>query len=155
MAKNTANPNQSLLSSKIEAANARREALKGRGTANVLPTTYYAPTLEQVENLLVALFADADWRNEIEQEETSGNTVFVYRKRNLGAGEQPTIIRYGYSAQVEDIVLTLTGTALPTGFSLEDVKPHEVVAAEKANDKRKAAIKADKKRTEAFARLGF
>jgi hypothetical protein len=155
MAKNTANPNQSLLSSKIEAANARREALKGRGTANVLPTTYYAPTLEQVENLLVALFADADWRNEIEQEETSGNTVFVYRKRNLGAGEQPTIIRYGYSAQVEDVVLTLTGTALPTAFSLEDVKPHEVVAAEKANDKRKAAIKADKKRTEAFARLGF
>ncbi|MBE7553705.1 MAG: hypothetical protein HS126_21765 [Anaerolineales bacterium] len=60
---------QSLLSAKIEAANARREALKGRGTANVLPTTYYAPTKPQVEDMLVALVADADWNNEIAQEE--------------------------------------------------------------------------------------
>jgi hypothetical protein len=146
---------QNLLSSKIAAANARREALKGRGMANVLPTSYYAPTKPQVEELLVALVADADWRNEIEQEEASGNTVFVFRKRNLTVGEQPTIIRYGYSAQVEDIVLTMTGTALPQGFSLEGVKPHEIVTAEKANDKRKAVVKADKKRTDAFARLGF
>lgn len=146
---------QSLLSAKVEAANARREMLKGRGTENVLPTTYYAPTKPQVEELLVALVADADWRNEIEQEEASGNTVFVFRKRNLTVGEQPTIIRYGYSAQVEDIVLTITGTALPAGFSLDGVKPHEIVTAEKANDKRKASVKADKKRADAFARLGF
>lgn len=146
---------QSLLSAKIEAANARREALKGRGTANILPTVYYSPTKPQTEDLLVALVADADWRNEIEQEEASGNTVFVFRKRNLVVGEQPTIIRYGYSAQVEDIVLTVTGTVLPAGFDISEVKPHEVVAAEKANDKRKAAIKSEKKRLEAFARLGF
>jgi hypothetical protein len=151
----TTDSTQNLLSSKIAAANARREALKGRGMANVLPTTYYAPTKPQVEELLVALVADADWRNEIEQEETSGNTVFVFRKRNLTVGEQPTIIRYGYSAQVEDIVLTMTGTALPQGFSLESVKLHEIVSAEKANDKRKASVKADKKRADAFARLGF
>ncbi|HXV42461.1 MAG TPA: hypothetical protein VEC96_05330 [Anaerolineae bacterium] len=151
----TTDSTQNLLSSKIAAANARRDALKGRGMANVLPTTYYAPAKPQVEELLVALVADADWRNEIEQEEASGNTVFVFRKRNLTVGEQPTIIRYGYSAQVEDIVLTMTGTALPAGFSLEGVKPHEIVTAEKANDKRKAAVKADKKRADAFARLGF
>jgi hypothetical protein len=151
----TTDSTQNLLSSKIAAANARREALKGRGMANVLPTSYYAPTKAQVEELLVALVADADWRNEIEQEEASGNTVFVFRKRNLTVGEQPTIIRYGYSAQVEDIVLTMTGTALPAGFSLEGVKPHEIVTAEKANDKRKAAVKADKKRADAFTRLGF
>ncbi|MCL4299531.1 MAG: hypothetical protein KJ077_27595 [Anaerolineae bacterium] len=146
---------QSLLSAKVAAANARREALKGRGTANVLPTTYYAPTKAQVEDMLVAMVADADWNNEIAQEEASGNTVFVFRKRNLTVGEQPTIIRYGYSAQVEDIVLTITGSALPAGHSLEGVKLHEVVAAEKANDKRKAAVKAENKRTAAFARLGF
>lgn len=146
---------QSLLSAKVEAANARREALKGRGTANVLPTTYYAPTKPQVEDMLVALVVDADWNNEIAQEEASGNTVFVFRKRNLTVGEQPTIIRYGYSAQVEDIVLTITGSALPAGYSLEGVKLHEVVAAEKANDKRKAAVKAENKRAAAFARLGF
>ncbi len=154
MSRNT-QTTQSMLASKVAAANARREALKGKGSANVLPTTYYSPSPEQAENLLVALIADADWRNEIEQEETSGNVVFVFRKRNLSAGEQPTIVRYGYSAQVEDIVLTVTGNALPAGFSLDDVKPHEVVSAEKASDKRKAAIKADKKRAEAFARLGF
>ncbi|NJN99622.1 MAG: hypothetical protein HC875_38740 [Anaerolineales bacterium] len=146
---------ETLLSAKVAAANARREALKGRGTANVLPTTYYAPTKAQVEDMLVALVADADWNNEIAQEEASGNTVFVFRKRNLTVGEQPTIIRYGYSAQVEDIVLTVTGTALPTGYSLDGVKLHEVVAAEKANDKRKATVKAENKRTAAFARLGF
>lgn len=143
------------LAAKIEAANERREALKGRGVANVLPTSYYAPTTAQVEELLVALIADADWRNEIEQEETSGNVVFIFRKRNLAVGEQPTIIRYGYSAQVEDIVLTVTGAALPAGFSLSEVKPHEIVAAEKAADKRKASVKAEKSRLEAFARLGF
>jgi hypothetical protein len=146
---------ESLLSAKVAAANARREALKGRGTANVLPTTYYAPTKAQVEDMLVALVADADWNNEIAQEEASGNTVFVFRKRNLTVGEQPTIIRYGYSAQVEDIVLTITGSSLPAGYSLEGVKLHEVVAAEKANDKRKAAVKAENKRAAAFARLGF
>ncbi|MBE7553162.1 MAG: hypothetical protein HS126_18995 [Anaerolineales bacterium] len=146
---------QSLLSAKVAEANARREALKGKGAANVLPTTYYAPTIAQVEDLLVALTADADWRNEIEQEQTSGNVVFVFRKRNLTVGEQPTILRYGYSAQVEDIVLTITGSALPAGYSLEGVKLHEVVAAEKANDKRKAAVKAENKRAAAFARLGF
>jgi hypothetical protein len=153
--KRTEESTQSLLSAKVAAANARREALKGRGTANVLPTTYYAPTKAQVEDMLVALVADADWNNEIAQEEASGNTVFVFRKRNLTVGEQPTIIRYGYSAQVEDIVLTITGTAVPAGYSLEGVKLHEVVAAEKANDKRKAAVKAENKRAAAFARLGF
>jgi hypothetical protein len=152
---NESNQTESLLSAKVAAANARREALKGRGTANVLPTTYYAPTQPQVEEMLVALVADADWNNEIAQEEASGNTVFVFRKRNLTVGEQPTIIRYGYSAQVEDIVLTITGTSLPAGYSLEGVKLHEVVAAEKANDKRKAAVKAENKRAAAFARLGF
>ena len=81
--------------------------------------------------------------------------MFVFRKRNLTVGEQPTIIRYGYSAQVEDIVLTVTGTAMPAGYSLEGVKLHEVVAAEKANDKRKATIKVENKRAAAFARLGF
>jgi hypothetical protein len=155
MAKNEQPSTQSLLSAKVAAANARREALKGRGAANVLPTTYYAPTVAQVEDMLVALVADADWTNEIAQEEASGNTVFVFRKRNLTVGEQPTIIRYGYSAQVEDIVLTITGTSLPAGYSLEGVKLHEVVAAEKANDKRKAAVKAENKRAAAFARLGF
>ncbi|MBE7473149.1 MAG: hypothetical protein DPW09_39050 [Anaerolineae bacterium] len=155
MARTESNSTESLLSAKVAAAHARREALKGMGTANVLPTTYYAPTRPQTEDLLVALVADADWRNEIEQEEASGNTVFVFRKRNLTVGEQPTIIRYGYSAQVEDIVLTVTGAALPNGFSLDGVKPHEIVTAEKANDKRKAAVKADKKRADAFAKLGF
>jgi hypothetical protein len=153
--KRTESTQTELLSAKVAAANARREALKGRGTANVLPTTYYAPTKAQVEDMLVALVADADWTNEIAQEEASGNTVFVFRKRNLTVGEQPTIIRYGYSAQVEDIVLTITGTALPAGYNLEGVKLHEVVAAEKANDKRKAAVKAENKRAAAFARLGF
>ncbi len=155
MSRNSQPQTESLLSAKVAAANARREALKGRGTANVLPTTYYAPTKAQVEDMLVALVADADWNNEIAQEEASGNTVFVFRKRNLTVGEQPTIIRYGYSAQVEDIVLTVTGSALPAGYSLEGVKLHEVVAAEKANDKRKAAVKAENKRAAAFARLGF
>ncbi|MBE7557315.1 MAG: hypothetical protein HS126_40275 [Anaerolineales bacterium] len=155
MSRNSQPQTESLLSAKVAAANARREALKGRGTANVLPTTYYAPTKAQVEDMLVALVADADWNNEIAQEEASGNTVFVFRKRNLTVGEQPTIIRYGYSAQVEDIVLTVTGIALPAGYSLEGVKLHEVVAAEKANDKRKAAVKAENKRAAAFARLGF
>ncbi|MCL4303128.1 MAG: hypothetical protein KJ077_46010 [Anaerolineae bacterium] len=153
--KRTESTQTELLSAKVAAANARREALKGRGTANVLPTTYYAPTKAQVEDMLVAMVADADWNNEIAQEEASGNTVFVFRKRNLTVGEQPTIIRYGYSAQVEDIVLTITGSALPAGYSLEGVKLHEVVAAEKANDKRKAAVKAENKRAAAFARLGF
>lgn len=155
MARTQSNSTESLLSAKVAAAHARREQLKGMGTANVLPTSYYAPTKAQVEDMLVALVADADWNNEIAQKEASGNTVFVFRKRNLTVGEQPTIIRYGYSAQVEDIVLTLTGTALPNGFSLEGVKPHEIVTAEKANDKWKSAVKADKKRTDAFARLGF
>ena len=72
-----------------------------------------------------------------------------------GAMGQPTIIRYTYSAQVEDIVLSNTGIALPAGYNLEDVKLHEVVAAEKANDKCKAAVKAENKRAAAFARLGF
>ena len=45
--------------------------------------------------------------------------MFVFHKRNLTVGEQPTIIRYDYSAQVEDIVLTITGTALPAGYSLK------------------------------------
>ncbi|GIK43789.1 MAG: hypothetical protein BroJett011_76220 [Chloroflexota bacterium] len=155
MAKNEQPSTQSLLSAKVAAANARRESLKGRGAANVLPTTYYAPTVPQTEDLLVALVADADWTNEIAQEEASGNTVFVFRKRNLTVGEQPTIVRYGYSAQVEDIVLTITGSALPANYSLDGVKLHEVVAAEKANDKRKAAVKAENKRAAAFARLGF
>ena len=108
-----------------------------------------------IEELFIPLIADADWNNEIAQEEASGNTVFVFRNRNLTVGEQPTIICHRYSAQVEDIVLTQTGTALPAGFSMEGVKPHEIVAAEKANDKRKAAVKADNKRAAAFARLGF
>lgn len=155
MTRNSQPQTESLLSAKVAAANARREALKGRGTANVLPTTYYAPTKAQTEDLLVTLVADADWNNEIAQEEASGNTVFVFRNRNLTVGEQPTIIRYGYSAQVEDIVLTITGSALPAGYNLEGVKLHEVVAAEKANDKRKAAVKAENKRAAAFARLGF
>ncbi|MCL4299039.1 MAG: hypothetical protein KJ077_25100 [Anaerolineae bacterium] len=103
----------------------------------------------------IPLVADADWNNEIAQEEASGNIVFVFRKRNLTVGEQPTIIRYGYSAQVEDIVLTVTGTSLPAGYRLEGVKLHEVIAAEKANDKCKAAVKAENKRAAAFARLGF
>lgn len=154
MSRNT-QTTQSLLAAKIAATNARREALKGKGSANVLPTIYYAPAPNQVEDMLVALVADADWRNETEVEEQSGNVIFVFRKRNLSAGEQPTIIRYGYSAQVEDIVLTVTGNALPAGFSLDGVKLHEVVAAEKANAKRKAAVKAEKARAEAFARLGF
>ncbi|MCK6625543.1 MAG: hypothetical protein L6R45_10255 [Anaerolineae bacterium] len=155
MARTQTQSTESLLSAKVAAAHARRETLKGLGAANVLPTTYYAPTRAQTEDLLVALVADADWRNEIEQEEASGNTVFVFRKRNLTVGEQPTIIRYGYNAQVEDIVLTVTGAAMPAGFDISEVKPHEVVAAEKANDKRKAAVKSEKKRLEAFARLGF
>ncbi|GIK43296.1 MAG: hypothetical protein BroJett011_71290 [Chloroflexota bacterium] len=116
---------------------------------------YSAPTKAQIEELFIPLVADVDWNNKIAQEEASGNTVFVFRKRNLIVGEQPIIIRYGYSAQVEDIVLTITGTTLPTGYSLEGVKLHEVVAAEKANDKRKAAVEAENKRAAAFARLGF
>lgn len=146
---------QLFLRSKIEAANGRRESLKARGMQNVLPTNYYAPTPVQVENLVIALVADADWRNETEQEESSANVVFVFRKRNLGAGEQPTILRYGYNPVVNAVVLTVTGSAMPAGFSLDGIAPHEVIAAEKANAKRKATAKADKARSEAFTALGF
>jgi hypothetical protein len=143
------------LAAKKAAADARRMELVGRGTLNVQPTTYFDPTMAQAEALLIALVADADWRNEIAQEATSGNVIYVFSKRNLTVGEQPTFVRYGYSAQVEDVVLTLQGSALPAGFSLEGVKSHEIVTAEKAADKRKASIKASRKREEAFARLGF
>jgi hypothetical protein len=143
------------LAAKKAAADARRIELAGRGTANVQPTSYFDPTMVQAESLLVALVADADWRNEIAQEATSANVIYVFSKRNLTVGEQPTFVRYGYSSAVEDVVLTLQGTALPTGFSLDGVKSHEIVAAEKANDKRKASMKASRKRDEAFARIGF
>ena len=154
MAKNNATP-LSPLASKVAAANARREMLRAKGSQNVLPTTYYAPTIEQAENLLVALMSDADWSNEIRQEESSADTYFVFRKRNLGAGEQPTIIRCGYNIDVDDLVLTLTGTGLPSGFSMEEVKPQEVVIAGKASAKRKALAKADAKRAAFQSRLGF
>ena len=153
MAKST-NP-QSMLATKIAAANERREALRAKGSANVLPTSYYAPTIEQAENLLVALMADADWSNEIAQEESSADTYFVFRKRNLGAGEQPSIIRCGYNIDVDDLVVTITGTALPHDFSLDGVKPQDVVTAGKASAKRKAMAKADAKRAAFQARLGF
>jgi hypothetical protein len=143
------------LAAKKAAADARRLELVGRGTLNVQPTTYFDPTMVQAEALLVALAADGDWRNEIVQEATSGNVIFVFSKRNLTVGEQPTFVRYGYSAQVEDVVLTLQGSAMPAGFSLDGIKTHEIVAAEKANDKRKASLKASRKREEAFARIGF
>lgn len=143
------------LKSKVEAAEARRASLKEKGSANVLPTTYHQPTPVQAEELLIALMADADWRNEIEQEETSGNTVFVFRKRNLTAGEQPTIVRFAYNAEVEDLVLTRTGTASPAGFAIGDLQAHDIAALIKAAAKRKADQKAEKKRAEAFAKLGF
>lgn len=155
MTRNTQSDNTSPLASKIAAANARREALKGKGSANVLPTTYFAPTPDQAEALLIALMADADWSNEITQEETSGNTVFVFRKRNLSAGEQPTIVRYAYNADIEDLLLTCIGQALPAGFDMSGFKAHDIATLMKEAAKRKEAAKAERKRSEAFARLGF
>jgi hypothetical protein len=153
MAKN--NATQSPFQSKVDAANARREALRAKGTANVLPTSYYAPTVEQAENLLVALIGDAHWTNEIAQEESSADTFYVFRKRNLAAGEQPTIVRCGYNIDVDDLVVTITGMGLPADFTLEDVKPQEAVTANKATAKRKAIAKADARRAAFQARLGF
>lgn len=147
--------NVSPLAGKVAEANARRLLLAGQGSANVLPTTYYSPTKIQAENLYVALIADADFSSEAKQEALSSNVLFIFRKRNLVVGEQPTILRYGYNSQVKEVVLTVTGTSMPAGFSLEGVKVHEIVAAEKANDKRKATAKAGVARDEAFANLGF
>lgn len=143
------------LAAKVAAANARREALRIKGSQNVLSTTYYAPTIEQAEALLVALMADADWSNEIKQEESSADTFFVFRKRNLGAGEQPTIIRCGYNLEADDLVVTMIGVSMPAGFSFEGVKSQEVIAAGKASAKRKLQAKVDAKRAEFQARLGF
>lgn len=143
------------LAAKKAAADLRRLELAGRGTANVQPTTYFDPTMAQAEQLLIALVADADWRNEIAQEVTSANVIFVFSKRNLTVGEQPTFVRYGYSSAVEDVVLTLQGSALPAGFNLDGVKSHDIVTAEKQSDKRKASMKASRRRDEAFARIGF
>jgi hypothetical protein len=156
MAKNNdATPKYPMLSAKIEAANKRRETLKAMGTQNIAPTSYYSPTFEQAEELLVALMADADWSNELAQEESGKDTFFVFRKRNLAAGEQPTIIRCAFNLDVNDLVLTVTGTSIPSGFSLDGVKPQEAIAAEKATVKRKAAAKDDRKRAAFQARLGF
>lgn len=98
---------------------------------------------------------DGQWSNEIAQEGTSGNTVYVFRKRHLSGGEQPTIVRYAYNAGIEDLLLTSIGQALPAGFSLEGVKSHDIATLRKAAAKRKEAAKADRKRSEAFAGLGF
>lgn len=143
------------LAVKVAAAEARRASLKAKGSANVLPTTYHQPDPKQAEELLIALMADADWRNEIEQEETSGNTVFVYRKRNLAAGEQPTIVRFAYNSEVEDLVLTRTGYASPAGFDIEQLHGHDIAELVKAAAKKKAEQKAENKRALAFAKLGF
>ena len=86
--------------------------------ANVLPTTYFAPTPDQAEALLIALMADADWSNEI--------------------------VRYSYNAEVEDLVLTVTGIASPAGFNLNDLPAHDIATLQKAAAKRKEAAKADR-----------
>lgn len=151
----TQEPKYPQLAAKVQAALARREALKAKGSANVVPTSYFAPTVDQAEALLVALIADPDWSNETKQEESSADTYFVFRKRNLAAGEQPTIIRVGYNELADDLVMTITGMAMPQGFVIADVKPQEVIAAEKASAKRKAEAKAANRRAEFLARLGF
>lgn len=145
-----------LLLSKKAAADARREEMRTRGSINVLPTVYYAPTLPQTDALLLALDGDGDFSNDIAQEATSGNVVFVYSKRtNLVVGEQITTYRYGFNAGAGAVVLTVTGTAVPAGFDMSEIKIHDIVAVDKANDKRKAAAKAERVRVNAFAAIGF
>lgn len=133
---------------------------------------------EQAEALGMALSADkVNWANDTKQEAQSGNTIYVFRKMNLAAGESPTIVRYGYSAALEVIALTVTGTAMPTSFELKkeekviegatekevlyhlfqgatEIKRHDVVALAKEAAKRKANRHAEDKRQKAFAKLG-